>query len=155
MTDGCNISSEIALRWTSLDLCDDKSTLVQVMAWCRQATRHYLSQCWPRSMSPNGVTGPQWVNCIFLKWNLHILIEISWKWVQLTMIQLWYSSYGLVVSRADSRFAPSQWEQVLLCNDVSHWPGTNLESALSEAASHHLRQWCHLVSRGHNELKLF
>ena len=40
----------------------DKSTLVQVMAWCRQATSHYLSQCWPRSMSPYGVTRPQWVN---------------------------------------------------------------------------------------------
>ena len=45
-----------------LDLTDDKSTLVQVMAWCRQATSHYLNQCWPRSMSPNGVTRPQWVN---------------------------------------------------------------------------------------------
>ena len=45
-----------------LDLTDDKSTLVQVMAWCRQATCHYLSQCWPRSMSSNGVTRPQWVN---------------------------------------------------------------------------------------------
>ena len=39
----------------------DKSTLVQVMAWCRQATSHYLSQCWPRSLSPYGVTRPQWV----------------------------------------------------------------------------------------------
>ena len=49
-----------------LDLTDDKSTLVQVMAWCRQATSHYLSQCWPRSMSPNGVTRPQWVKH---QWN--------------------------------------------------------------------------------------
>ena len=32
-------------------------TLVEIMAWCRQATSHYLSQCWPRSMSPYGVTG--------------------------------------------------------------------------------------------------
>ena len=32
--------------------------------------------------------------------------------------------------RADSRSAPSQWETALLCNDVSHWLGTNLESAL-------------------------
>ena len=30
---------------------DDKSTLVQVMAWCRQATSHYLSQWWPRYIS--------------------------------------------------------------------------------------------------------
>ena len=32
------------------------------MAWCRQATSHYLKQCWLRSMSPYGVTGPQWAN---------------------------------------------------------------------------------------------
>ena len=31
------------------------------MAWCCQATSHYLSQCWPRSMSPYGITRPQWV----------------------------------------------------------------------------------------------
>ena len=59
--DGWGISCELALRWMSLDLTDDKSTLVQVMAWCRQATSHYLSQCWPRSLSPYGVTRPQWV----------------------------------------------------------------------------------------------
>ena len=33
-------------------------------------------------------------------------------------------------SRADSRFAPSQWETSLQSNAVSHWLGVNLESAL-------------------------
>ena len=60
--DGWDIFCEIALRRMSLDLTDDKSTLVQVMAWCRQATSHYLSQCWPSSLAPCGVTKPQWVN---------------------------------------------------------------------------------------------
>ena len=32
--------------------------------------------------------------------------------------------------RADSRFAPSQWETALLCNEVSHWLGASPESAL-------------------------
>ena len=32
--------------------------------------------------------------------------------------------------RADSSVAPSQWETTLLCNDVSHWLGATLESAL-------------------------
>ena len=59
---GWGISYEFAFRWMPLDLTDDKSTLVQVMAWCRHATSHYLSQCWPRSMPPNGITRPQWVN---------------------------------------------------------------------------------------------
>ena len=31
------------------------------MAWCHQATSHYLSQCGPSSMSPYGVTRPKWV----------------------------------------------------------------------------------------------
>ena len=43
---GWGISYEIALRWMPQDLTDDKSILFQVMAWCRQATSHYLSQCW-------------------------------------------------------------------------------------------------------------
>ena len=51
-------SCDNILRWMPQDLTDDKSTLVQVMAWCRQATSHYLSQCWPRSPMPYGVNGP-------------------------------------------------------------------------------------------------
>ena len=33
-------------------------------------------------------------------------------------------------ARADFRFALNQWETALLCNDVSHWLGASLESAL-------------------------
>ena len=47
----------------SLDLTDDKSTLVQVMAWCRQATSHHLSQYWHlcrnrASLGPNEFNHP-------------------------------------------------------------------------------------------------
>ena len=59
--DGWCVSWELALRWMSLNLTDDKSTLVQVMACCLTAPSHYLSQCWPRSLSPYGVIRPQWV----------------------------------------------------------------------------------------------
>ena len=59
------ISSAIVLRWVSLDFTDDKSTLVQIMAWCHQASSHYLSQYWPRSMSPYGVIRPQLFNVMF------------------------------------------------------------------------------------------
>ena len=47
------------------DLTDDKSTLVQIMAWCHQATSHYLSQCRPRSPMPYGVTRPQSVKAFY------------------------------------------------------------------------------------------
>ena len=60
--DDWSISCKIVFKWMPMDLAGVKSTLVQVMAWCRQATSHYLSQCWPRSLSPYGVTRPQWVN---------------------------------------------------------------------------------------------
>ena len=64
--DGWGISCEIALIHVCMspDFIDDQSTLVQVMAWCRQATSHCLSQCWPRSLWPCGVTRPQWVNSL-------------------------------------------------------------------------------------------
>ena len=55
------ISCEIALRWMPENNFDDQSTMVHVMAWCRQATSHYLSQCWPRSRVPCGAIRPQWV----------------------------------------------------------------------------------------------
>ena len=59
-------SSHDNALWLMIEnLTDDKSTLVQVMVWFRQAINHYLSQCWPRSLSPYGVTRFQ---CI----NLHI-----------------------------------------------------------------------------------
>ena len=50
--DGWDNSCEIGPLWMSLDFTDDQSTLVQVMAWCRQATSHYLNQCWSRSPTP-------------------------------------------------------------------------------------------------------
>ena len=60
--------------------------------------------------------------CTFLLWMVHCGIwdRDTWEFVNLV----------LYLHRADSRFVPSQWETALLCNDVSHWLGTNLESAL-------------------------
>ena len=52
----------------SWDLNDDKLTLVQAMAWCRQATSHYLSQCWPRSMLPYGVNWPRVTKEVDTSW---------------------------------------------------------------------------------------
>ena len=73
VNDGWGISYEIALRWMPPDCTDDKSTLVQVMAWCRQATSHYLSQCWLRSVPPNGITRPQWAK--FQSWS-HLSVHM-------------------------------------------------------------------------------
>ena len=88
------LSDDNVFRWMPWHLTDDKSKLVQVMAWCRQATRHYLSQCWPRSLSLYGVPRPQCVNsawrgfwglfnkkysiCIFVGVNFDALATGKW-----------------------------------------------------------------------------
>ena len=79
MMDGWGISREIALRWMLLDLTDGKSALVQVMAWCRQATSHYLSNVDLDLLSPYGVTRPQWVKKS-TDFSLHIITIIKEKW---------------------------------------------------------------------------
>ena len=89
-------SYDNVLRWMPQDLIDDKSTLLQVMAWCHQATSHYLNQCWPRFPTPYGVTRPQWAKCaIFIHilvsylehflWNSHQVNveEPQWWWVNI------------------------------------------------------------------------
>ena len=48
MNDIWNISCENACSEMPQGLIDDKSTLVQVMAWCHQATSLYQNQWWPR-----------------------------------------------------------------------------------------------------------
>ena len=55
--------------------------------------------------------------------------SLSQNWVHVV-----HTGYFILINgksyRADSMFAPSQWEMALLCNDVSHWLGSSLESAL-------------------------
>ena len=51
----------------------DMPTLVQVMAWCRQATSHYLMWCW---WMPNGVTGQQSYKTMLIWFEVYYLT--SW-----------------------------------------------------------------------------
>ena len=85
LIDGWSISCKIVLKWMPMDLTDGKSTLVQVMAWCRQATSHYLSECWPRSLSPYGFTRPQCVNTLRLNQNGHNFADDTLKCIFLTL----------------------------------------------------------------------
>ena len=71
---------------------------------------------------------PTW--CSFDSWYVNCN-SILWKICipAIPFVTIWHHS------RADSRFAPSQWETALLCNDVSHWWGAGLESALHSTTS--------------------
>ena len=65
-------SCDIYLSWMAENTFDDLSWLVEVMACCLHAKCHYLSQCWPRSKWPYGVTRPEW-----LKISMAILIDFT------------------------------------------------------------------------------
>ena len=83
-------SHDNALWWMPQNLTDDKSTLVQVMAWCRQATSHYLSQCWLSSLSPYGVASPKWV-----KESLYVMRDDLNNLQQLRLEQICVFSHSL------------------------------------------------------------
>ena len=51
LIDILNIFKETPRKGLLQDTINDWSTLVKVMAWCRQVITHYLIQCWPNSMS--------------------------------------------------------------------------------------------------------
>ena len=99
VNDGWGISCEIALIWMSLDFTDDQSTLVQVMAWCCQATSHYLSQCWPRFMSPLGPKCDQlWVSssCIYhIDRCIYCLASLS-SAIPIMCCKSWHSYIGMI-----------------------------------------------------------
>ena len=54
------------------------------MACCLMAPSHYLSQCWPRSLSPYDVTRPQWVKQLgyffHQKSILFLMHSFVWNW---------------------------------------------------------------------------
>ena len=91
-----------------------KSPLVQVMVWCRQAASHYLSQCWPRSLSPYDVTRPQWVKinrttiCILLFKEHQGSINICFNVCVLNEIKLTF--YNVIYSE---NTLDSQWPYTL------------------------------------------
>ena len=84
-------SHDNALRWMPHDLTNHKSTLVQVMAWCCQATSHYLSQGWLISMVSPGqkeLIWSKWWCMTISEHSRSLLLALSahrpWYWIQYT-----------------------------------------------------------------------
>ena len=131
------ISCEIVMRLMWLDLPDDKSTLVKVMAWCCQATSHYLSQCWPRSMLPYSVTRPQWVKSLAtgaFQWNFR---RVNYK--HILLIDGWCISCEIAL----------RW--ISMDSNIVNFGSSN--GLVRQTTSHYLIQcWPRYVMPGHNEL---
>ena len=158
---------------------DNKSTLIQVMAWRQTGYKPLPEPMLTHFTDKYMLHWGRWVKnlklvdiflwCIYLlpallrkilvenpskRATISVISKHQWfnksfanksKFVE-AMASIFNMSFGLkcnlanllvlwkrmdyYLPRADSRFAPSQWETALLCNDVSHWLGANLESAL-------------------------
>ena len=90
---------EIALKWMSLDLTNDKSTPTQVTAWCHHASNHYPSQCWPRALLPFDISRPQWVK--------H---HIQWKTLDpYTQCQIWDPDFDVHLKLLTHRCTNHGW----------------------------------------------
>ena len=75
------------------DHTDDKSILVQATTSCRQATSHYLKQCWLIFVTPYSVTRPHWLNAfcaLFNKVLTHLLVHQALiKALRVDVMQIW------------------------------------------------------------------
>ena len=84
--------------WMARDPTDHKSTLVQIMAGCCQATSNCRNQ-WLRSFTPYGIIRPQWVKSIFVLNTYNnmncVYIYICLVWVEFFC---WCSISTLVVA---------------------------------------------------------
>ena len=59
----CCILIKISVKCVHKGPIDNNPAFVQIMAWRRKATSHYLNQSWPRLLTHICVSRPQWVKC--------------------------------------------------------------------------------------------
>ena len=90
---GSNTHYEIAFWWLLENITDEKSILVYVTAWFQQATSHYLNQYWTRSISPNGVTKPQWIK-LYVTFMCNLCDSVSLCW-STSYIRSWHDGCSL------------------------------------------------------------
>ena len=68
------------LLWNCFQVSATNFTNDEVMAWCHQATSHYLGQYWIGSVSPYGITRSQWVNLMYIHaYDLQKNVEEDFK----------------------------------------------------------------------------
>ena len=142
--DGWGIFCEIVLIWMSLEFTDDQSTLVQVMAWCRQATSHYLSQCGPRSLSPYRITRPQRVN------------SLASEGCESNFTSVFFKPYEMISCALPVKMVVGEWHKIPLVR-IQHWCMQRLGASRHQAIT-----WANvdpdlcwnMAPQGHNELTI-
>ena len=113
----------------SLKLTDYKSELVRVMACYRQATSHYLSQCWHSSLSSHVVIRPHGIDCfpIFLHDDV-----VKWKHFP----HHWLFVRGIHRSPVNSPHK-GQWRGALMSSLINAWTNDWVSTRDAVDLGHH------------------
>ena len=109
-----------------LDLIENKSALIQVMAWFHQPTSCLLPlsmlNCWPRFMSPYGVSRPQWVNSHTQKSTekeIHSkFVLIKENALKSLRLKDAYASVNYAIIGSGNGLSPVQWSNAELLSIV-------------------------------------
>ena len=110
------------------------------MAWCHQATSHYLSQCWPRSLSPYDVTRTEWVNLLwffyFYRKCYHFVAESKWP----TFCRQYFQMHFLSIKKFEFwlKFHWSLFPWIQLTKR-HHWSDNGMTPMRRQA--YYLNQW--------------
>ena len=125
VNENVRISIKFSLKFVPKGPIHNIPALVQIMVWCRPGDKPLSEPMMVSLLTHICVTRPQWVNNQqkdSVTAFSDVIVLTPWPMNKFYKIKH--------VCRADSRFASSQWETALLCNDVSHWLDASLESAV-------------------------
>ena len=120
--DGIIVTKAVIQRGTN-----EIMKLSQILSVVFKLMQISLSHC-------HGNRIPDTYNRVFWPMSIHTNHRNIWYSDQLSKnvrsLLVCKNSHVSPSYRVGCRFPPSQWEMALLCNDVSHWLGTSLESAM-------------------------
>ena len=116
-------------------------SMVQVMAWCHQATSHYLGQCWPRSMS-YGVTRPQWVRFILKNFNFEFGFTVCCDhWLSKVGSTQYFDYFEVIEFIFDKAH-----ENVMTCKHFPHywtlWGNPFVTNGFPSQRACNAERWC-------------
>ena len=123
----------------------EKTTLVQVVAWCHQAPSRYLSQCWSRSMLPYGVSdlSSAQQNCIHVHFQLFTthssVVTESWTYHVSVMNLSHIIATGSVTYLSHTLPTTESWTYHVSVMNLSH----TIATAVSHTCHIPYQQQCH------------
>ena len=108
---------EIDQMWMPQIRIDDESALIQVLAWYRQVTSHYLTRCWPNTVSWYGVTRALWIDA----WLNSTMSCFDGLTFFILVLLISADGYGMAISRLNPHENLSWKFSQIYKHDIKRW----------------------------------